>query len=332
MLFYPVPLDTPYLGFPTIFNVRIWQNREFKGRTPLGTDPNFYRKVLGRFVGPAPHAPQGSPDQWLNGFSYADWIAGKLGGSNCCNLILPQGGIELGGSWLNQRWNGGVAIGGTWKVAASWAGGLDLGGSWPAGRATAVSWAGGLAIGGSWPAGSSTAVSWAGGLAIGGSWPAGSSTAVVWAGGLALGGSWPAGRATAVSWAGGLAIGGSWPAGSSTAVSWAGGLAIGGSWGVDWIATACCPDAIPLSLTGVVTNISMASPPVNFSLLWTPPGNSWKQGSPKWFLVCGAGPAWVLTPPASFTVAGQTTVCSPLALTFTLSDGSGGTCTVVIAP
>ena len=270
VLFYPVPLDTPYIGFPTIFNVRIWQNREFKGRTPLGTDPSFYKKVLGRFAGPAPHAPQGTPDQWLNGFSYADYIAGKLGGNSCCVVTIPQGGLGLGGSWLNHGWIGGlklgsrfnlgfywqrgikiggawpatstagafvggIAMGGEWPaippaVVTIWSGGIAVGGAWPAASTAVFTWPGGITMGGAWPAASTAVFTWAGGITMGGAWPAASTAVFTWAGGIAMGGAWPAASTAVFTWAGGIAMGGAWPAASTAVFTWAGGIAMGGAW------------------------------------------------------------------------------------------------------
>jgi len=79
--------------------VRQWERLEWTGRTPLGTDQNYYQPVLGRVPVTAPHAPQGAPALWANGFSFADWQAGLLGGTHCCNLCELEGGGSGGGQF-----------------------------------------------------------------------------------------------------------------------------------------------------------------------------------------------------------------------------------------
>jgi hypothetical protein len=99
VIFLRVPLNGPYLPFPTVFNCREWQRDEFHGRQPLGTDPNYYRPVYGHAPAIAAHAPQGAPSLWSDGWSYDDWINGRLGGTDCCNLWQMSGGGQGGGDW-----------------------------------------------------------------------------------------------------------------------------------------------------------------------------------------------------------------------------------------
>jgi hypothetical protein len=99
VLFYRVPFDGPYLPFPTIFNVRAWEKLAYHGRTPLGTDQNYFRKVLGNIPAIAAHAPQGNPALWVDGWSYAAWLGGSYGGTTCCNIWEMSGGGQGGGDW-----------------------------------------------------------------------------------------------------------------------------------------------------------------------------------------------------------------------------------------
>jgi hypothetical protein len=101
VLFYRVPVDGPYLPFPTIFNVREWERLDYHGRTILGTDQNYFHKITGPIFTPPQHAPFGDPDLWQNGWSYAKWIAGDYPGADCSCWRMSGGG-QGGGNWFQN--------------------------------------------------------------------------------------------------------------------------------------------------------------------------------------------------------------------------------------
>lgn len=76
VLWYPVPEDTPPVPFPHIFPLRAWDIRGQEEEPDLGTR---YDKVI-PYTGPLPVHQVGevcgTEDQWLNGISYADYLAG----------------------------------------------------------------------------------------------------------------------------------------------------------------------------------------------------------------------------------------------------------------
>lgn len=90
MLFYPVPSTNPQVNFPTPFVSRVWDALESETETRLGT--LTYGRTL--YTGPLPPlgfvAPSGSADQWLNGCSYAVWLAGGYT-KNCPSFTPPMG-------------------------------------------------------------------------------------------------------------------------------------------------------------------------------------------------------------------------------------------------
>lgn len=85
MLWFPVPIDTPSVPYPSPFVLRNWDRIEQLDQTVLGTDQNF--KI--RFTGPLPiNSPGqvcGSADEWSNGVSYEKYLAGGY----ACNCPEP---------------------------------------------------------------------------------------------------------------------------------------------------------------------------------------------------------------------------------------------------
>jgi hypothetical protein len=79
--------------------VRIWDNRDRELQTTLGTDQSYYQYVLGRFRGPAPHAPQGDPALWVNGLDYETYMAGGYPAKPCCEFVMAGGGGRGGGAF-----------------------------------------------------------------------------------------------------------------------------------------------------------------------------------------------------------------------------------------
>jgi hypothetical protein len=85
-IWYPVPLTAPE-GPVTVFTDRWYDDREHWVPPGVGVVP-FSQKP---YFGPVPDGTvlplQGTPDQWVNGFSYADYLAGKYPvGTRCLTI------------------------------------------------------------------------------------------------------------------------------------------------------------------------------------------------------------------------------------------------------
>jgi len=93
-LFYSVPLDNP-AGPTTVFTDRFWDDREHWLPPSVGVVPNSMRPYWGPIPGPQVGPLQGDPNQWIAGFNYDDWIAGRLGGT-CIPLQMPTVKVKIG--------------------------------------------------------------------------------------------------------------------------------------------------------------------------------------------------------------------------------------------
>lgn len=76
VLWFPVPLDSPYVPFPNPFVLRTWDKLESLPQTPLGTDQEYREPYSGPLPTNSPGRVCGSADQWLNGLSYETYIRG----------------------------------------------------------------------------------------------------------------------------------------------------------------------------------------------------------------------------------------------------------------
>jgi hypothetical protein len=100
VLWYPVPINTPVVPFPSPFVLRNWDVREGLPQTQLGTDQSFKTLYFGSKPTSLPGAVCGSADQWANGLLFTDWIAGNYScactagqcgiWSPLCNQIIPN--------------------------------------------------------------------------------------------------------------------------------------------------------------------------------------------------------------------------------------------------
>lgn len=74
VLWYRVPLDSPYVPYPNPFVLRNWDRLEQEPQTQLGTDQNY----VVYYTGPTPLNPPGhvcgSAEMWAEGISYERWI------------------------------------------------------------------------------------------------------------------------------------------------------------------------------------------------------------------------------------------------------------------
>lgn len=76
VLWFRVPLDTPYVPYPNPFVLRNWDRLEEEPQTLLGTDQNYREPYDGPTPINPPGIPCGSRDQWLNGVLYSEYLAG----------------------------------------------------------------------------------------------------------------------------------------------------------------------------------------------------------------------------------------------------------------
>lgn len=75
VLWFPVPLDSPYVPYPNPFVLRNWDRLEQLPQTQLGTDQFIREKWLGPRPLNTPGTPCGTADEWQNGLLYSRWIA-----------------------------------------------------------------------------------------------------------------------------------------------------------------------------------------------------------------------------------------------------------------
>jgi hypothetical protein len=79
-LFYAVPDSAP-AGPDTVFTDRFWDDREHYFPPGVGVVPGSTRPYFGPLPPQRAGAIEGTPDQWVNGFSYAAWQQGAYNGS-----------------------------------------------------------------------------------------------------------------------------------------------------------------------------------------------------------------------------------------------------------
>jgi hypothetical protein len=88
VLFFPLPLDSPYVPYPNPFVLRNWDRLDGEPQTPLGTDQFFHE----RYYGPLPTFPAGhvcgTADQWANGLHFTIYNAGGYA-CTCPEFTVP---------------------------------------------------------------------------------------------------------------------------------------------------------------------------------------------------------------------------------------------------
>jgi hypothetical protein len=94
-IWYAVPINTPWIGWPIVFTDRFWEAKENWKPPGVGTVPGTMKVLPGRPRIPPAGKPEGTPDQWLNGFLYSDYISGRLPVGTCIPVGSGQAGPRV---------------------------------------------------------------------------------------------------------------------------------------------------------------------------------------------------------------------------------------------
>jgi len=93
-LFYPVPLSTSIIPYPSPFVMRCWDKLEGEEEPILGTRYDPKTNYFGPLPEVVPHTPTGTADEWRNGLLYTTYVANGYT-SDCEEFTIPSYVIDL---------------------------------------------------------------------------------------------------------------------------------------------------------------------------------------------------------------------------------------------